>query len=451
MGVANVTSGWSSGNLIFKERVRGSGASIQFGEDDNGLDVIFRGDTSGASATWDESEDQFELAGGAALVIGASGAGGDLTLYGNTAGSYCQWDASDDALEFTQATMSFGTLSSTEQNGVALTAANNEVIEVYADDNNTTLTNAVYSTIRSRTMLFKDATGISLFGVRGQIKCADEVDFASGVYAPVQGYFETMDDTDIQSGAKFWGVDASLESPTDGCVTVDSGGILGGLHAELTGGGEFSQSSGGILAGLYIDEQVTTGQWGYGVYIASGAAEYGIYVNAAATNHGIYVAQTAGATDDRAMKIATTQATPNMDDGYGVIEKELNVSGTATGQITAESSWINLGASATVPSYCHIRNDGVYDAGATLTNAYVSLQKFQVLLASNPSRLSLYELNMSGAHSEIDAIYSINDATLALGYQAGTPTKAAVGSVPFFIDSNGNIKYIYIYDEADAD
>jgi hypothetical protein len=39
------------------------------------------------------------------------------------------------------------------------------------------------------------------------------------------------------------------------------------LHAELTGAGEFVQSSGGILAGLYIDEQVTTGKWGYGIYV----------------------------------------------------------------------------------------------------------------------------------------------------------------------------------------
>jgi len=171
-----------------------------------------------------------------------------------------------------------GTLSSSTQTGFSLAAATNSVIDSFADDNNTTLANAVYTNIRGRTMLFKDCTGISLFSVRGQIKCADEVDFASGVYAAVQGYFETMDDTDIQSGAKFWGVDSSIESPASGTVTVDSGGILGGLHAELTGGGEFIQSSGGILAGLYVDEQVTTGAWGYGAYITG--ANVGILVNA---------------------------------------------------------------------------------------------------------------------------------------------------------------------------
>jgi len=250
-----------------------------------------------------------------------------------------------------------------------------------------------------------------------------------------------MDDTDIQSGAKFWGVDSTIESPSGGTVTVDSGGIMAGLHAELTGSGQFVQSSGGILAGLYIDEAVTTGQWGYGIYIASGAAAQGIYVTQA----------TIGATNDRAMKISSTQAVPAMADGYGVIEKELTVTGTATGQITAESSWINLGTDAVAPSYTHVHNDGIWDGTATLTNAYVAWAKYQCILSSNPARCSLWELNFSGAHSEVDALFSVNSKALALGYQAGTPTKAAVGSVPFLIDSNGSIGYIYIYDAADSD
>jgi len=222
------------------------------------------------------------LAGGGSLgipptsevVLGKDDHGVDFKVFGETSGSYMLWDESADQLKVANGRMAFGTLSSTAQNGVALTATNNEVFEVYADDNNTTLGNAVYSTVRSRTMLFKDASGISLFGIRGQIKCADEVDFATGVFAPVGAYFETMDDTDIQSGAKFWGVDSSIESPANGAVTVDSGGILGGLHAELTGGGQFTQSSGGILAGLYIDEQVTTGKWGYGIYVTGADKQF---------------------------------------------------------------------------------------------------------------------------------------------------------------------------------
>ena len=158
----------------------------------------------------------------------------------------------------------------------------------------------------------------------------------------------------------------------------------------------------------------------------------------------------AAATAARALRIAITQAAPAMADGYGLIEKDVTVTGTATGQVTLESAWLNFGTDAVIPSYAHVHNDGIWDGTATLTNAYLAWAKYQCILASNPARCSLWELNFSGADSEVDALFSINDATLALGYQAGTPTKVAVGSIPFFIDSNGAVKYVYIYDEADA-
>ena len=158
----------------------------------------------------------------------------------------------------------------------------------------------------------------------------------------------------------------------------------------------------------------------------------------------------AAATATRALRIAITQAAPAMVDGYGLIEKDVTVTGTATGQVTLESAWLNFGGSAVIPGYAHVHNDGIWDGGATLTNAYVAWSKYQCILAANPARCTLWELNFSGADSEVDALFSTNDQTLALGYQAGTPTKAAVGSIPFSIDSNGSIRYIYLYDEADA-
>ena len=151
------------------------------------------------------------------------------------------------------------------------------------------------------------------------------------------------------------------------------------------------------------------------------------------------------------MRIASTQATPAMQDGYGVIEKDLTITGTATGQVTGESSWLNFGTDAVIPSYAHVHNDGIWDGTATLTGANIAWAKYQCILSSNPAKCSLWELNFSGANSEIDAIFSANDATLALGYQAGTPTKAAVGSFPFHIDTNGAILYVYAYDAADSD
>lgn len=374
-----------------------------------------------------------------ALTIGTSGAGQDVIFYGDTATACMTWDASDDRMEFTLGRMSFGALSSTAQTGVHLTAAKPGVLDVFADDNNTTLTNEVYATIRSRTMLFKDATGITLVGVKGQLKCADEVDFASGVYACVQGYFETMDDTDIQSGAKFWGVDASIESPASGAVTVDSGGIMAGLHAELTGGGQFVQSSGGILAGLYIDEQVTTGTWGYGVYVAAGT--YGLYVSHTGT---------------RGLYISTTTAAPNLGDGYGgAIEANFEVSGAQAGHIAAASAWVNHnGTVAAGGNMVCARNDGIYvntGGSGDLTNAIAIFgARMHMLSAGNETAACPFSLNVSGTTT--DALFYLynEDGSTSMGYTVDATTDdSKIGAVPLYIDGATSTKYwVRIYDGA---
>ena len=153
----------------------------------------------------------------------------------------------------------------------------------------------------------------------------------------------------------------------------------------------------------------------------------------------------------RAARFLYTCAVPAMSDGYGAHEIDLTVTGTATGIIAATSTWINLGTSAVVPTYAHVHTDGIWDGTATLTNANISWAKYQCILSSDPAVNTLWTLNFSGANSEVDALFQANDATLALGYQAGTPTKAAVGSIPFHRDTNGAILYIYLYDAADSD
>ena len=81
-------------------------------------------------------------------------------------------------------------LANTEGSGFAQSSSAPIAFAVYTDDNGETLGNEVYFAGRFRTLLTKDATGISLFGLRGQIKSADGVDFGPGVYAGVQGYQE---------------------------------------------------------------------------------------------------------------------------------------------------------------------------------------------------------------------------------------------------------------------
>ena len=66
MAVANVKSGWSSGNLVFQEKTTGNDAAIHFGIDEAGLDVKFFGATSGSYMLWDESADKLIINGGSA-------------------------------------------------------------------------------------------------------------------------------------------------------------------------------------------------------------------------------------------------------------------------------------------------------------------------------------------------------------------------------------------------
>lgn len=59
MPVTNVKSEWSSGNLIFKRKVAGTAASVEFGVDDTGVDVKMYGATTGKYCLWDESADKW--------------------------------------------------------------------------------------------------------------------------------------------------------------------------------------------------------------------------------------------------------------------------------------------------------------------------------------------------------------------------------------------------------
>jgi hypothetical protein len=77
MPVTKVSSGWDSGNLIFREETLGNGALIGFGVDGDGLDVKFFGDTSGSYMFWDESADKLLLVNSALSVSIAALAVGD--------------------------------------------------------------------------------------------------------------------------------------------------------------------------------------------------------------------------------------------------------------------------------------------------------------------------------------------------------------------------------------
>lgn len=79
MPVANLKSGWSSGNLVFERKHSGTAASFIFGVDDNGIDVKMYGSTSGKYLLWDESADKL-------IVVGTTDAGTSLECDAYTVG-----------------------------------------------------------------------------------------------------------------------------------------------------------------------------------------------------------------------------------------------------------------------------------------------------------------------------------------------------------------------------
>ncbi len=229
----------------------------------------------GALSAYVENESTTTVGAGTYLVgldvyqVGAptnSGTNPAINIRANSSSAIWQYGihaVKDSVSKFIQ----LGALSSSSQTGHHLTSSNPVAVDFCMDDNNTTLGNEVYIGTRNRIMLFKDAAGVSIFGTRGQIKCANGVDFATGVFAPNQGYIELVGDTTASSGAKVWGYDSCIEIPTSKTLTVASGGYVAGLHAELTGAG--SVSSSGVLAGLCIDSSATTAVWQYGIYMGN--------------------------------------------------------------------------------------------------------------------------------------------------------------------------------------
>lgn len=82
MAIALLKSQWSSGNLSFLQRSSSGDATINFGEDDTGVNVNLYGATSGVVLYWDQSADLLVASGHQMKFTGSLGAAGVLDLDG---------------------------------------------------------------------------------------------------------------------------------------------------------------------------------------------------------------------------------------------------------------------------------------------------------------------------------------------------------------------------------
>ena len=152
----------------------------------------------------------------------------------------------------------------------------------------------------------------------------------------------------------------------------------------------------------------------------------------------------------KALGIGIAIAASALADGYGFIEKNLNVGGVSTGFTAAESVWLNLGATYEVLAGGGLitpHTDGIYQpVEASITGATIALAgKFTDQMAG--ADFGLYTIWNFNLTQTIDAMMEINNPAL-MGYTAGAHSSAVVGSIPFFSTGGGAIKYIRLHGDA---
>jgi hypothetical protein len=369
----------------------------------------------------------------------------DVKVFLGSASEHVVFDVGDSRLQLTNVQMGMGV----QGTGIPTLTATPFAFELHAETGAVALTagsTGLTCGLRCRYEVSVDQTNqISFEAIDARLRV--KADLADGNHSGVNGTIEASESgtvlsgtsTTVRSGGFF-----SLDFSTD--VSITSGWLCG-VTIDSSVHGDVSMAS-CTFVGLYIKTSSSKELWETGIYIDTDSCVDGIYLGA--TTKACEMIVSALPADARAARYAFTCATPAMTDGYGAVEIDLTISGTGTGKVAAASTWINLGGSAVVPDYCHVHTDGIWDGGATLTGAYISWAKYQCLLQSNPAWCSIFELNFDGANSEIDSVFNVNSLILALGYTAGSPTAAAVGSIPFCSEAGGQLRYIHLYDSPTA-
>ncbi len=155
---------------------------------------------------------------------------------------------------------------------------------------------------------------------------------------------------------------------------------------------------------------------------------------------------TLGVTAGRAIKVSTSQANAAMEDGYGVVEIDHTITGTAASNFSGcgLSSWVNI-PSGTVGAgkYVCAQNNGIYeDSAATITNARIIFGLRAQKILGDVDALS-FPFSINTSNTAITAFVDVNNTT-DLGWTTGVGS-AGGGKVPFCRDNGGTILYVNTY------
>jgi hypothetical protein len=225
--------------------------------------------------------------------------------YGQTAGTAVAsealtLDANKDASgvrAFTQGAFA----SLVQGSGVPISSSLTSAKNVYSDDAGANIGTSCRG-VRSRFLLTVDQSAGTIRSLQGQLKAADGVDFATGVYTAVQGYLELAGTHESSASSTLSCFDASLEVTT--ALTAASGGFVAGIRIETTGAGTLTST--GTIAGVLINNPASAPDWPYGIYMTGADVMVGIQLGAQANTAGSGVVLASGRTG--ALKVYTDDA-----------------------------------------------------------------------------------------------------------------------------------------------
>ncbi len=270
------------------------------------------------------------------------------------------------------------------------------------------------------------------YGLLGQL-CAKGVTMTH-LHGGLMGTFEA-------TGAAIV-LNSSYTTGGHGCVIARPGLVLSNITATtpLAGFLAFNNASAnlasGTLAAFMTSVRDTTYKWTYGLYIPSGTCTQAIEIASTVANTG------------RLVKMSGTVTAPSHGDGYGAMEYELNITGTAAGQTAASSTWINMAASSSGGSQTiSVRDDGIWSSatGTPLASAKCIIggrMQFVVEGGGNPGSLFLWATNISD--NQVTALFDIN-TIIDFNYSSGAGSSGGI-KIPFLKErSTGTTYYMSLY------
>jgi len=157
-------------------------------------------------------------------------------------------------------------------------------VRIFTDDNGANIADSVRG-LQSRTLLTISQSAGTIRAMQGQLKAIDGVNFATGVYTPVQGYIELVGSQTVASTAVLSCFDASIEIGT----ALTATGYVAGFSAELTGSGTCGA---GLDCGFLVKNASGSAVWTYGLYVEDSAVDNGIKVGTCTTGITIGTATT---------------------------------------------------------------------------------------------------------------------------------------------------------------